>query len=367
MQVPLLDLTRQYASVKDEIDAAIALVVQSQRFILGPAVEQFEKQLARYCGVGHAVGCASGSDALLLALMAAGIGPGDEVITTPFSFFASTSCIVRLGARPVFVDIDAATFNIDASKTAAALTPKTRAILPVHLFGQCADMDPMMELASARGILVVEDAAQAIGAEYKGRRAGSIGDFGCFSFYPSKNLGGFGDGGLVTAKDGELADRVRLLRTHGARPAYFHKTVGINSRLDAIQAAVLSVKLKYLEDWTARRQEHARYYDRKLADVPAVVSPRDAGYGRHVYNQYVIQVPEREGLLEVLAEKGIGYQVYYPHPLHLQECFKGLGYRQGDFPVAEEVCKRVVALPVFPELTEGELDYVVDAIKSFFS
>lgn len=367
MQVPLLDLTRQYISIKDEIDGAMASVLQSQRFILGPVVEQFEKQIAEYCGIRHAIGCASGSDALLLALMAAAVGAGDEVITTPFSFFASTSCIVRLGARPVFVDIDPGSFNIDAREIADALTPRTKAILPVHLFGQCADMEPMLELARERNLVVVEDAAQALGAEYKGRRAGTIGQFGCFSFYPSKNLGGFGDGGLVTANDDGLADQVKLLREHGARPAYIHKMVGINSRLDALQAAVLSVKLKYLDEWTIKRQEHARYYDRQFAGVEEVIAPRDRGYGRHVYNQYVVQVPRRDELVEALQKKGIGSQIYYPHPLHLQECFKFLGYREGDLPVAEEVCKRVVALPVFPELRREELDYVVDALKGFFA
>jgi dTDP-4-amino-4,6-dideoxygalactose transaminase len=372
--VPLLDLKAQYAAIKDEIRVAMDRVLESQHFILGPEVEALEQEVAAYSGCRVGIGVSSGTDALLVALMAIGIGPGDEVITTPYTFFATAGSIARLGARPVFVDIDPLTYNIQPAGIAAAITDRTRAILPVHLFGQMADMNPIMAVAGRHNLYVIEDAAQAIGAEYRGRRAGSIGHLGCFSFFPSKNLGGFGDGGMVTTNDPDLAERVRLLRGHGAKPKYYHKVVGGNFRLDALQAAVLRVKLKYLDGWTAGRQRNADTYRRLFAEAAgsrqsSVVSchdfvglPYDAGSGRHIYNQFVIRAPRRDALMAHLKARRIGHEIYYPVPLHLQECFADLSYRAGDFPESEQAARETLALSIYPELTETMLATIVGAV-----
>ena len=365
MNVPLLDLKAQYAAIKPEIDAAIAEVLESQHFILGPKVEELEKAVAAYSRCVYAIGVSSGSDALLACLMAEDIGAGDEVITTPYSFFATAGAISRLRATPVFVDIDPETYNIDPNQISSKVTSKTRAIIPVHLYGQMADMDPVMRLAEQHGLVVIEDAAQAIGAEYKGRRAGSIGHYGCFSFFPSKNLGGAGDGGMVVSNDMQRAEKVRCLRGHGAKPKYYHKLVGGNFRLDALQAAVVSAKLPHLDGWTAARQRNARSYDELLGKVglpiglPAVVT------NRHIFNQYVIRIKNRDELQSYLKQKGVGTEVYYPVPLHLQECFAYLGYKAGAFPESERAAKETLALPVYPELTDAQAQYVVDCICEF--
>ena len=333
--VPLLDLRAQYASFRQEAARAIERVLDSQYFILGPEVKAFEQRAAGYCGVAHAVGCASGSDALLLALLALEIGPGDEVVTVPFTFFATAGAIVHAGAKPVFVDIEPGTFNMDAAQLEDVLKrhPKVRAIIPVHLYGGCADMDPILALARERGVAVIEDAAQAIGSEYKDRRAGGIGELGCFSFFPSKNLGAFGDGGMVTTNDARLAERLRALRVHGSQTKYVYEWVGLNSRLDALQAAVLRVKIEYLDGWTTSRQRNAAHYTTKLHEFAApVATPAVENYQtRHIYNQYTLLCPRRDELRQALAEQGIGTEVYYPLPLHVQKCFADLGYREGDF------------------------------------
>jgi dTDP-4-amino-4,6-dideoxygalactose transaminase len=368
MSVPMLDLQAQYAALKSELDAAVLRVVASQHFINGPEVAQFEEQLARYCQARCCVGVSSGSDAILAALMALGVGPGDEVITTPYTFFATVGAIVRLGARPVFVDIDPATFNMDPAGIAARITPRTRAILPVHLFGQCADMDPILETARRHDLAVVEDAAQAVGAEYTGRRAGSMGDIGCFSFFPSKNLGAFGDGGAVTTNDPDLAQKLALLRNHGARPKYYHKVVGGNFRLDTLQAAVLLVKLRYLDEWSSRRQRHAASYDRAWAEsgLGAQVRPPAVVASRHIFNQYVVRAADRDALREHLHRQGVATEVYYPRPMHLQECFAGMGWREGVFPESEEAARTTVAMPVYPELTAAQQRHVTSAVASFY-
>jgi len=374
MTVPLLDLRAQYAPLRDEIRAAMDAVCDAQAFILGPVVSDFEQKSAAYCGAAEAIGVSSGTDALLAALMALGIGPGDGVVTTPFSFFATAGSIVRLGAVPVFADIDPRTYNLDpvqarkAVEIAAERFPGVRikALMPVHLFGQAADMDGLMSVAEAYGLRVVEDACQAIGAEYPGQaghwRAGAIGDAGCYSFFPSKNLGGFGDGGLVTVQDPALATRIRELRNHGMEPKYYHRHVGGNFRLDALQAAVLAVKLGHLEDWHARRRANAARYDRLFAGTP-VQAPaavyRDSGVTNfHIYNQYVVRVPGRDRVRQALTAANIGCDVYYPVPLHLQECFRELGYKPGDFPASELAAAEVLALPVYPELRGEMQDYV---------
>jgi len=363
--VPLLDLEAQYRPLRDEILAAITRVCDSQRFILGPEVEALERELAQYVGVPEAVTVSSGTDALLAPLMALGIGPGDEVITSTFSFFATAGSVARLGATPVLVDIDPLTYNIDPARIRAALTPRTRAIIPVHLYGLCADMDPIMEIAASAGVPVIEDAAQAIGATYKSRQAGTIGRIGCFSFFPSKNLGAFGDGGFITTSDAALAHEIRLLRNHGAEPKYFHKRIGGNFRLDALQAAVLRVKLPHLERWTSMRQTNAGRYDalfraRGLTD--RVTLPAAPSSCRHIYNQYVVRVPERDRVRQALADRGIGTEIYYPVPFHLQECFASLGHKRGDFPHAEAAATSVLALPIFGELTSDQQTHVVDAL-----
>ncbi len=370
MAVPLLDLKAQYAALKDEMLKEIAEICESQYFILGPKVEKFEKEAAAYCGVPAAVGVTSGSDALIISLMAEGIGRGDEVITTPFTFFATVGAIVRVGATPVFADIDPVTYNIDPEKIAAKITPRTKAIIPVHLFGQAADMDPVMEIAAEHHLVVIEDACQAIGAEYRGRRAGSIGDYGCFSFFPSKNLGCFGDGGLVTCKDESKAAKLKIFRNHGQSSTYLHEYVGGNFRLDALQAAVLSIKLPHLDDWSAARQRNASEYRALFAAaaIPGVSVPEEAAYPvRHIYNQFCIRVDggRRDALLAELRGRGIGCAVYYPLSLHLQNCFKELGGKPGDFPVSEAVSQEIMALPIYPESTSAQRAEVVNAIAGF--
>lgn len=366
--VPLLDLKAQYSSIKPAIDEAVARVIESQYFILGPEVSGLEDEVAAYAGVPHAIGMSSGTDALLAALMALEIGPGDDVVTTTYSFFATGGVVARLGAKPVFVDIDPVTYNIDPDAAAAAITERTKAIIPVHLYGRLADMDPIMAAARERGIAVIEDAAQAIGAfDTQRRQAGSIGDMGCFSFFPSKNLGGFGDGGMTVTSDADLGHRLKLLRMHGSEPKYYHAIVGGNFRLDALQAAVLRVKLKYLDDWTAARRRNADRYrqlidEAQLSDRIAV--PQDEP--GHIYNQFVIRAPDRDDLREHLTVQNIGTEVYYPVPLHLQECFASLGYARGDLPHAEAAARETLALPVYPELTDAQLVHVVDSIRDFY-
>lgn len=368
-QIPLLDLKAQHKTIREQVLAELVRVVDSQRFILGEDVKKFEADIAAYCGTKFAVGCASGSDALILALMALEIGPGDEVLTTPYTFFATAGAISRAGATPVFVDVEEDTFNLDAGQMEEVLAahPKVRAIMPVHLFGGCADMDPILKMAGERGIPVIEDAAQAIGAEYKGRRAGSIGRIGAFSFFPSKNLGGYGDGGIVTTDDGSLADRLAALRVHGRTAKYFHQWIGVNSRLDALQAAVLAVKFRYLDEWTAGRQKNANRYRSQLAQLStAVVPPQPRDYQtRHVYNQFAIRSARRDELQAHLRKHGIGSEVYYPLPLHLQPCYADLGCRKGDFPVSERLAEESLALPIHSELAAEDIDYIVDAIRSF--
>ena len=362
--VPLLDLQEQYKPLRAELLAAIARVCDSQRFILGPEVEALESELAHALEVEHAVAVSSGTDAILAVLMALGIGPGDEVVTTTYSFFATAGCISRVGATPVFVDIDPATYNVDPGAVAAAMTPRTRAILPVHLYGLCADMSPLLALGQRTGVPVIEDACQAIGARYTGRPAGSLGVAGCFSFFPSKNLGAFGDGGLVTTTDAALARELRLLRNHGAEPRYLHTRIGGNFRLDAIQAAVLRVKLPHLAEWTRRRRENAAAYDRLFRDaaVEDLDLPSEPPGYHHIYNQYVVGVPERDRVRQELAAAGIGTEIYYPLPFHLQECFASLGYARGDFPHAERAAARSLALPIYGELTRDQLIAVVRGV-----
>lgn len=363
-QVPLLDVGRGNGPLQNEIQAAIAKVCQSGRFILGPDVQEFEKNIAAYTGARHAVACASGSDALLLALMAYEIGAGDEVICPSFTFFATASAVVRLGAKPVFVDIDPLTFNLDTSKLAAAITPRTKAIIPVHLFGQCANMLETLSVAIQHKLPVIEDAAQAIGARFGGKHAGTMGAIGCYSFYPTKNLGGFGDGGLITTHDEALATKLRRLAAHGMNPRYYHSVVGINSRLDSIQAAILNVKLPHLEEWATLRRENAARYTKLLtaAGLDKVLGlPGTSSACVHVWNQYTIRVPhgKRDVFRTSLSAAGVGSEIYYPLPLHMQECFKNLGYREGDLPETERAAKEVLSLPIFPELRSDEQHYVV--------
>lgn len=371
MQVPLLDLKAQYATIKDEIRPVLDAVLDSQHFIMGPQVKSLEEKVANYCNSKHAVGCASGSDALLLSLMAMDIKPGDEVITTPYTFFATAGAIARLNATTVFVDIDPRTYNIDPAQIEKKVTRKTKAIIPVHLYGQSSDLDPIMEIAKKNNLVVIEDGAQAIGAEYKGCRVGSIGRFGCFSFFPSKNLGGFGDGGMVTTNDDNYAERLRVLRVHGSKPKYYHKFVGMNSRLDTMQAAVIEVKLGHLDTWSATRKANADWYTAAFAKAGLadrfLQTPYEMAGGRHIYNQYVIRAKNRDGLMKHLKDNGIGSEIYYPIPLHLQECFTELGYRQGDCPVSEEAAKETVAIPIYPELTSEQKQYVVDTIRKFYA
>jgi dTDP-4-amino-4,6-dideoxygalactose transaminase len=370
MKVPLLDLKSQYRAIKDEVVEATVEVFDDQYFILGPKVERLETEIAGYCRSGYAVGVSSGTDALLISLMVSGIGPGDEVITTPYTFFATVGSIVRAGAEPVFADIEEDTFNIDPRAIAEKITKRTKAIIPVHLYGQCCDMDPILEVSSANELLVIEDAAQAIGAEYKGRRAGSMGEFGCFSFFPSKNLGAFGDGGMVTTSSDILCDKLRIMRVHGSSPKYYHKFLGGNFRLDALQAAIVLVKLPYLDRWTTLRQTNAQRYRELFATEGLdglIKLPIDKS-SRHIYNQFVISVPNgRDELREHLHEAGIGTEIYYPVPMHLQPCFRNLGGKKGDFPRAENAADSTLAIPIYPELTDEQQGYVVEKIKAFYA
>lgn len=368
--IPLCDLKAQMASIRTEIQQAIEQVLNSQAFIMGPEVGIFEREAASYCESKHAVGCSSGSDALLLALMAMGIGPGDEIITSPFTFFATAGAVSRLGAKTVFVDIEPAGFNIDPSRIEAAITPRTKAIIPVHLFGQMADMEPILEIGRRHGVPVLEDAAQAIGSEYDGKRAGSLGVAGTLSFFPSKNLGGIGDGGMVTTNDDALAEKMRVLRVHGAKKKYIHTDVGGNFRLDTIQAAVLSVKLRYLDRWNNARRSHAEAYRRLIAASPVasrVTVPSELPRRRHIYNQFIIRSTNRDRVMEVFKSRNIGTAIYYPVGLHMQECFRDLGYKQGDFGETEKACLETCALPMFPELTEAQQRLVVDALTDALS
>ena len=374
--VPLLDLKAQFAPLREQIAAEVRAVIESQQFVLGTQVEEFESLLVDYTGAAHAIGCASGTDALILALAACDIGAGDEVLTTPFSFFSTASCAYRVGARPVFCDIDPATFNIDPARVEDAWTPNVRALLPVHLFGQCADLDPLLEIVRRHDAVLIEDAAQTLGARYRTgsgdeRHAGTSGTVGCYSFFPTKNLGGFGDGGALVCNDAEIADRLRQLRVHGGQQMYRHRWVGWNSRLDAIQAAVLKIKLPRLDGWSAGRAQNADRYDHWFAECGLVERgcvrlPQRAANASHIFNQYTVRVEDRDGLREHLKSAGIGHSVYYPVPLHLQECFSELGGRAGQFPHAEQACREVLALPVYPELNEEQQRCVVDAVSRFY-
>lgn len=372
MKIPMLDLGAQHAKIGEEIEAAVTGVLRSQQYILGPEVKELETEIADYCGVRHGVGCASGSDALLLALMALEIGEGDEVITTPFSFFATAGSIARVGGAIVFVDIERESFNIDPGLIEKAITRRTKAVIPVHLFGQCANMSPVLETARASRISVIEDAAQAIGAEYEGVRAGGLGDVASFSFYPTKNLGGVGDGGLLTTNDSEIADRLSWLRTHGAKKKYYHDIIGINSRLDSIQAAVLRVKLRFLDEWAQARRANAKRYQ-ALFEASGVLEngnvllPAETVPGLHVYNQFVLRVADRDNLRSYLQESGVATEIYYPVPLHLQRCFKDLGYKPGDLPESEQASEEALAIPNYPELGVGDQEYIVDCIAEFYS
>jgi dTDP-4-amino-4,6-dideoxygalactose transaminase len=364
-----LDLKAQYATIRDEVRQAVDAVFESQHFILGQEVQLLEEEVAKYIGASAAVGCASGSDALYLSLLALSIGPGDEVITTPFTFVATAGAIARTGAKPVFVDILPDSYNIDPAAIASVVTSRTKAIIPIHLFGLAAELDPIIALAQQHNLAVIEDSAQSIGATYQGRQTGSFGLFGCFSFFPSKNLGCAGDGGLVTTTDLQLADRLKLLRAHGSRRKYQYEIIGTNSRLDALQAAILRVKLKHLDTWAKARQRHAASYRVLFADyglTDKVTAPSCPTHSTHVYNQFVIRVPQREALRAHLQQQGIPTDVYYPSPLHVQPAFAYLDYSAGAFPVAERASEEVLALPVYPELTEQDQDRIVNAISSFF-
>ncbi|MCQ2378071.1 MAG: DegT/DnrJ/EryC1/StrS family aminotransferase [Victivallaceae bacterium] len=373
MQVPLLDLRAQYASFKDEVLPVIAEICDAQQFILGAKVEAFEKELADYCRCRRTIGVTSGSDALLVALMAENIGPGDEVVTTPFTFFATVGAIVRVGATPVFADIDPVTFNIDPAAVESKITPKTRAIIPVHLFGQSADMDPIMKIAEKHHLVVIEDACQAIGAEYRGRRVGSIGDYGAFSFFPSKNLGCFGDGGAVSCNDEAKADKIKIFRNHGQSKTYYHEYVGGNFRLDALQAAVLSIKLRRLDAWSEARRSNAADYEKLFAAAGLldgrITLPARAAYPvRHIYNQYCIRVADgrRDALRDYLHAHGVGCAIYYPLSLHLQPCFAALGGKKGDCPQSEKATAEVLALPVYGECSAEQRRFVVETIAAFY-
>ena len=380
MKVPLLDLTRQYKSIKEEINFNLNNVLCSQSFILGKEVDGLERKIAEYCGTEYAIGVASGTDALLLSLRALDVGNGDFVVTTPFTFFSTAGVIHNVGATPVFIDIRKDTYNIDPERFQELLDGKSfhhqrfsidnsriKAIIPVHLYGQIANMDAIMDIAREYSIAVVEDAAQAIGSEYKRKRAGSIGNLGCFSFFPTKNLGGFGDGGIITTKDKMLEEKLRKLRVHGADNGYYHSMIGFNSRLDTIQAAVLLAKLPHLDDWNNKRNKNAGSYSERLKNITGIETPTECDNRKHIYHQYTIRIKngKRDSLQKFLKEKNIGTKVYYPLPLHLQECFSNLGYKRGDFPVSEEAANMVLSLPIFPELTLDEIDYTCESIKEF--
>lgn len=382
MKVPLLDLTRQYKSIKEEINFNLNNVLCSQSFILGKEVDELERKIAEYCGTEYAIGVASGTDALLLSLRALEIGNGDFVVTTPFTFFSTAGVIHNVGATPVFIDIRKDTYNIDPERFQELLDGKSfhhqrfsidnsriKAIIPVHLYGQIANMDAIMDIAREYSIAVVEDAAQAIGSEYKRKRAGSIGNLGCFSFFPTKNLGGFGDGGIITTKDKMLEEKLRKLRVHGGGMGYYHSMIGFNSRLDTIQAAVLLAKLPHLDDWNKKRDKNAVSYSERLKNITGIETPTECDNRKHIYHQYTIRIKngKRDSLQKFLKEKNIGTKVYYPLPLHLQECFSNLGYKRGDFPVSEEAANMVLSLPIFPELTLDEIDYTCESIREFMN
>ncbi len=369
MHVPLLDLKTQFQSLRAEIMVEIQAVCDEQGFVLGPRVVAFEESVARYIGSRYAIGCASGSDALLLSLMAMGVKAGDEVITIPFTFFATASTVSRLGAKPVFVDIQSDSFNIDPALIERAITPRTKALIPVHLFGQCADMAAINQIAKRNNIFVIEDACQAIGAAQQGTRAGVLGDTGCFSFFPSKNLGGFGDGGLITTNDKALADSMAMLRVHGSQVRYLHEAIGFNSRLDALQAAILQIKLKYLDQWTEGRRRNAERYRQLFAQAKLtdrVLLPPTVPGNFHVYNQFTVRAPKRDELRTFLKEKGVGTEVYYPLPMHLQNCYRDLGHQKGSFPLSEQAAEEVMSIPIFPELTEVQQSYVVEMMVEFY-
>lgn len=366
MTIPLLDLKAQYQTIREDIQKAIDQVLESGQFIMGPEVKKLEEEVAAYCGVKHAIGVGNGTDALLLALDAKGIGTGDEVITTPFTFFATAEVVSQLGATPVFVDIDPETYNLDVEQIRQKFNEKTKAIIPVHIFGQPANMDEIMLFAEENGLFVLEDAAQAIGSEYHGKKIGSWGHAATFSFFPTKNLGGYGDGGMIVTNDDDLAEKMRILRAHGSYPKkYYHSTLGYNSRLDELQAAILRVKFRHLDQWNDARREKASWYDQKLADLPIKI-PFHAPDRKHIYHLYIVQAEERDALMKHLKENGVSTGVYYPLPLHLQEVYKDLEYEEGSIPTAEYVSKRTLALPLYPEMTEAQVDQVVQVIKQFF-
>ncbi len=364
MIVPVLDLKRQYHNIKEEINEAIGRVLESARFILGPEVLKLEKDMADFCGVKHGIGVANGTDALELVLKALGISEGDEVITTPFTFFASAEVVSKLGAKPVFVDIDKDTYLIDISKIEEKITGRTKAIIPVHIFGQACDMDRLADIAGKHGLYIIEDSCQAVGTGYKGRKVSSFGIAGCFSFYPTKNLGGYGDGGMIVTDNDELAEKIRILRGHGSKVKYYHKDMGYNSRLDELQAAILNVKFKYLNSWNKLRRDHAYRYNELLSGC--VKTPGEADYEQyHTYHQYTIELSNRNELRKYLKDEGVGTMIYYPVPLHLQEVYSDLGYKAGDLPNSEEACRNVLSIPISPEMTIEEQDYVADKIKEF--
>ena len=370
MKIPLLDLKAQYGTMRQEMEAALRKIIENQDFILGEEVKALEKEVAAYCDTAHGVGVASGTDALVLALKALDVSSGDEVITTPFTFFATAESISIVGAKPVFVDIDPRTYNIDPALIAKKITKKTRAIMPVHLYGQCADMDPIMDIARKHELKVIEDNAQGIGATYKGRKSGSMGDIGALSFFPSKNLGGFGDGGMVVTNDERLAEKIRVLRVHGSAVRYIHSEIGMNSRLDNLQAAVLRIKLKYLDGWLEARRKNAKFYDEKFKGLP-LVTPHVPTYNTHTYHQYALRVKGpgsrvQEKIMKHLINCGIETRTYYPIPLHLQDCYKGLGYKKGDIKESEAACEEVFSIPVYPEMTQAQKEYISGRIAGFF-
>jgi len=368
MSVPLLDLTAQYEKIGDELKSVVFETLKSGRYIMGPKVKEFEKNVADYCKVKDSIGVGSGTDALVIALVAAGVTPGDEVITSPFTFFATAEAISNVGGIPVFADIDTRTFNIDPSKIRDKITENTAAIIPVHLYGQCADMDEIMELAKEFELKVIEDACQAIGAEYKGTRAGALGDAGAFSFFPSKNLGAAGDGGMITTDEQQLAEVSRSLRTHGSSKKYYHEMLGYNSRLDALQAGVLNVKLNYLDQWNKQRRENAKYYNQKLAEIRGIETPYEKEGNYHIYHQYTIRVKgKRDRIRDLFSDNGIGFSIYYPLPIHLQDAYSHLGYKKGSFPITELASEEVISLPIYPELSQSQMDEVVQVIKQAMS
>jgi dTDP-4-amino-4,6-dideoxygalactose transaminase len=367
MNVPFLDLKAQYATIKDEIHAAVGDVMQNTAFAGGPFVAKFEQAFAQFCGTKHAIGVGNGTDALWLSLLAIGIGPGDEVITVPDTFIATAEAISYCGAKPVFVDVDEKTYNMNPARFEAAITPKTKAVIPVHLFGQTVEMDPILAIAKAHGLHLIEDACQAHGAQYKGRNAGSMGITGCFSFYPGKNLGAYGEAGAIVTNDDAVAGRIRVFRDHGQAKKYHHDVIGWNARMDGIQGAVLSVKLKYLPDWNEARRAHAREYTRLLSDVKQVITPCESDDKKHVFHIYAIRIKERDRLMAFLGDKGISCGIHYPVPVHLQKAYEGLGLSEGSFPVAERCAAEFLSLPMFPELTSEQIRFVADEIKGFYA